>query len=106
MTDSWTDRFVEAIPDEIAQRRADVMWREMAPNGLDLLIGGLVSDLGGARSMLSITTPDEWKSAADLIQMILDREPLKSRSRYAGERIILGSLASELRSYAIAAERG
>lgn len=103
--ESWSDRFMVELPTEIRERRAEVIWRAMAPNGLDLLIGETISDLGGVRSMLPLTTPDEWRSAADLVTMILDREPIRGGARYSGERIVLGAFAAELRSYAIAAER-
>ena len=107
MTDvaSWADRFMHELPVEIAERRAEVIWRTMAPNGLDLLIGEAVSDFGGVRSMLSLTTPDEWRKAADLIAIILEREPIRGGARYSGERIVLGSFAAELRSYADMADR-
>jgi len=81
------------------------MWRTFAPNRLDLLIGEMIADLGGVRGTLSMTTPDEWMAVAELIDSLMEREPLSKGPHYSGERIILGTLAAELKGYAAAAER-
>ena len=107
MTDSasWTERFIHDLPTNLAHFRAEALWRETAENGLDLLIGELVADLGATRAALSSTIADEWTAVADIIDGLLAREPLKSGARYSGERIVLGTFAAELRSYAIAVEK-
>lgn len=102
---SWADRFWRELPTHLEHLRVEALWRTFAPNGLDLLIGDSVADLGGTRGVLSATSPDEWVALADFIESLLDREPLKRQPRYSGQRIILGTLANELRGYALAAER-
>lgn len=107
MTDvgSWTERTLTAIVDDRRTYRAEALWRATAENGLDLLIGQMIADLGATRAMLSSTISDEWRAVADLIDGLMSREPLKSGPRYSGERIILGTFAAELRAYALAVEQ-
>jgi hypothetical protein len=81
------------------------MWRTVGPNGLDLLIGEQLADLGGVRGCLAITTPDEWLRVSEFLEDVLTREPLSKGPHYSGERIILGTLAAELKGYAALADR-
>lgn len=71
--------------------------------GGDIVIGQMVADLGLTRSMLATTVPREWERVAAVLLALLDRYPFKDGPRYAGERILLGALANELRAYAVAA---
>lgn len=72
-------------------------------NGIDLIVGEMVADLGMTRAMLATTVPREWERIASVIVALLDRYPFKNEPRYSGERIILGAFANELRAYALAA---
>ena len=103
--EDWADRAVVAIREDRLTFRPEALWRTFAANGLDLLIGESVADLGTTRAALSATTPDEWREVAELIADLLEREPLKSSSRWSGQRIILGALAAELSGYVGSAER-
>lgn len=104
-TSDWARRTVAAIVEDRAAGRAEALWPTVGPNGVDLLIGEGLADLGAVRGILAITTPAEWACVADLIESLMEREPLSKSPRYSGERIILGTLAAELRGYAVAAER-
>lgn len=101
----WAERFFTELPEHLRFFRAEALWRTLAPNQLDLLIGETVADFGGLRGTLSMTTPDEWSTVADLLDSLLAREPLSKGPHYSGERIILGTLAAELRGYVGATER-
>lgn len=108
MTDpiaSWSDRFMRELPDTLRDIRADAMWRTMAPNGLDLLIGEQTADFGALRGAMSMTIPDEWAIVADVLEGLLTREPLRSGGRWSGQRILIGTLVNELRGYVASAER-
>lgn len=72
-------------------------------SGVDLIVGQTVTDLGLTRSMISTTIPREWERVASVLLALLERQPFRDGPRYAGERIILGALATELRAYAAAA---
>lgn len=72
-------------------------------NGVDVLIGQTVADLGATRSMLGVTVPREWERVATVLSALLERHPFREGPRYSGERIILGALAAELHAYALAA---
>lgn len=101
----WAARALPVILADNATAREEVIAAHvLAPNELDLLLGTTVTDFGGTRSMLSLTTPDEWRSVAALVMGLLDRSPLKD-GHYSGERIILGTFANELAGYAASAER-
>jgi hypothetical protein len=102
---SWAERFFHELPEHLRFFRAEALWRTMAPNGLDLMFPHAVADFGGTRGTLSMTTPDEWLVVAELIEGLLEREPVKNGPRWSGERIILGTFAAELRSYVGSAER-
>jgi len=101
---SWTERFMRELPETLQAIRAEALWREMAPNGLDLVIGETTTDFGALRGVMSCTIPDEWSAVADILEGLLEREPLRRGSQYSGERIIIGTLAAQLRGYALSAE--
>jgi hypothetical protein len=68
--------------------------------------GHVVANLGATRSWLAELTPAEWFSVASTLYALIGREPIKSSARYAPERVLLGTLALELDSYARAAGEG
>lgn len=68
-----------------------------------IVAGSVVTSLGFTAAAVGMLAPREWENLADYLTGLLDREPLTSSRIYAGHRIVLGNLASELRGYAFAA---
>lgn len=66
--------------------------------------GSVVTSLGFTAAAVGMLAPREWEDVADYLYGLLAREPLASSRKYAGQRIVLGNLASELRGYAYAAD--
>jgi hypothetical protein len=64
---------------------------------------------GGQRTLLNFQltgllacqlAPREWEEVAAYLCALLEREPVKSSPGYSAHRIVLGSIAGELRGYA------
>ena len=66
----------------------------------DRRTANVVWNLGLLRSLLNDISPYEAEEVAAYLFTLLEREPAKSAKRYAAHRMIIGSLASELRTYA------
>ena len=69
-----------------------------------LIVRSVIADLGFTRSMVPLVSPAEWERIARFLFALLDRAPLAGDgSGWAAGRMILGALASDLRTYAHAA---
>ena len=68
-----------------------------------IVAGSIVTSLGFTAASVGMLAPRDWEDVADYLYGLLGREPLASSRAYAGHRIVLGNLASELRGYAYAA---
>lgn len=66
-------------------------------------VGNVVVSLGFTSAAVKDLLPREWEELAAYLFSLLEREPLKSRPAYTGQRIVIGSLATELRGFAAAA---
>lgn len=64
------------------------------------IVGDVVMTLGQAALLLPLLIPREWEEIAAYLFALLEREPMKSSPAYAPHRMILGQVASELRTYA------
>lgn len=80
-----------------AERGATVL-----PDG-KLVAGQWVADLYSTRMLLGNLAPAEWEHVAAFLFALLERQPVAGSQAYAAERMLLGSLAWELRAYAGAA---
>lgn len=81
--------------------RADTVLAEVAElDGEDRRTTNIVWNLGMLRSILHDVLPREAEEVAAYVYALLEREPVKGQAHYAPHRMILGSLASELRTYA------
>lgn len=67
------------------------------------IAGDTVVSIGFTNVAVKDLTPHEWESVASYLLALLAREPVRSSPGYACHRIVLGSLASELRGFAAAA---
>lgn len=73
-------------------------------DGLDKVeAGAVVVSVGFTNAAVKDLAPREWEELAGYLFALLDREPLKTSGGYAAHRIVLGSLATELRGFAAAA---
>lgn len=68
-----------------------------------LVAGDLVVTLAFTNAAVKDLAPREWEELSGYLYALLEREPVKSSAAFAGHRIVLGSLASELRGFAAAA---
>ncbi len=67
-----------------------------------LVAGGLVVTLAFTNAAVKDLAPREWEEVSAYVYALLEREPMKSSAAFVGHRIVLGSLASELRGFAAA----
>lgn len=67
------------------------------------LAGEVVVTIGFTNAAVKDLAPREHEELAAYLFALLEREPVKSSSPYAAHRIVLGSLATELRGFAAAA---
>lgn len=84
----------------------EVLVREMVEyDGQDrAVIGGqVVASLGFTQAAVGTLSPREWLDLADYLSGAISRAPIATSPLYAGHRIVLGMLATELRGYAAAA---
>ncbi len=65
--------------------------------------GGVVVSIGFTNAAVKDLAPREHEELAAYLFALLDREPVKTSPAYAAHRIVLGSLATELRGFATAA---
>jgi hypothetical protein len=68
-----------------------------------VVAGSVVASLGFTAASVGLLSPNEWEDVADYLTGLLARDPVASSRAWAGHRIVLGSLASELRTYAYTA---
>lgn len=65
--------------------------------------GDVVVSIGFTNAAVKDLAPREHEELAAYLFALLDREPVKGSPVYAAHRIVLGSLATELRGFAAAA---
>jgi hypothetical protein len=68
-----------------------------------LLAGDVVVTIGFTNAAVKDLAPREWEELAAYLFALLERQPMKSSAAFAGHRIVLGNLATELRGFAAAA---
>src|SRR3954471_19488591 len=91
----------------VAERRitaADIEHgRDILDDQAKVVAGGVVVSIGFTNAAVKDLAPREWEELAAYLLALLEREPVKSRGAYTAHRIVLGSLATELRGFATAA---
>lgn len=65
--------------------------------------GDVVVSIGFTNAAVKDLAPREWEELAAYLVALLAREPVRSSGAYAGHRVVLGALATELRGFAAAA---
>lgn len=73
---------------------------EVLDDDAKAVAGGMVVSLALTTWAVRDLAPREWEDLAAYLLALTDREPVKSSPAYAGHRIVLGTMASELRSFA------
>lgn len=68
-----------------------------------VVAGGVVVTIGFTNAAVKDLAPREHEELAAYLFALLAREPVKTSPAYAAHRIVLGSLATELRGFAAAA---
>lgn len=68
-----------------------------------VVAGQVVVTIGFTNAAVKDLAPREHEELASYLFALLDREPVKGSPAYAAHRIVLGSLATELRGFAVAA---
>jgi hypothetical protein len=67
------------------------------------IVGQVVMNFSHVAALVASLTPGEWESVAAYLYALLERSPLKDGRAYLPHRVVLGSIASDLRGYAVAA---
>lgn len=65
-----------------------------------LVVGQIVVSIGVTNAAVKQLVPREWEALASYLFTVLAQEPMKSSPAFVGHRIVLGSLAMELRGFA------
>lgn len=65
--------------------------------------GGVVVSIAFTNAAVKDLAPREHEELAAYLFALIEREPVKTSPAFAGHRIVLGTLASELRGFAAAA---
>lgn len=64
------------------------------------IVGDVVLNFARTGVLTALHSPREWEEVAAYLYALLERSPLKDGRTYLAHRTVLGSIASDLRTYA------